>query len=333
MLNIAITVPSLSVPHGGIRVIVEWANRLVRNNAVTLFCRKGSAVPSWIDIQPAVRLVDNIRDLKNCDTLITCSPHDIDLRWSVHAPQRKFLFLQMLEHLFRPTDMPWLELCNKCYGSDLPTFFISQWNIQYVKNMFPARRGAIHYVGNGVNFDDFPLEPDCKKDGKTVLVEGWESINPTKDPDAIGPTAAQLLREDGCRVLAYGQLPLNRFPDTPNEYYMRPSLSRLNDLYRRASVLIKASRYDARACAPMEAMTKGCVTVRALHKGDDDLVNDVNSVRIPYGNEINLYLAVKELLQEQETLDRLRENCLQYVREFSWDYWMPQIEKVLTDAQ
>jgi glycosyltransferase involved in cell wall biosynthesis len=209
---------------------------------------------------------------------------------------------------------------------------ISGWNKRFIEKNFHCHHEYIHYVGNGVNFNDFPIMADCKKDGKTILVEGWESTNPTKDVDAIGPTVAQMLREDGYRILAYSQMPLERFPDTPHEYYFRPSIERLNQLYERATVLIKASKYDARACAPMEAMTKGTVTVRAISLGDDDLINDKNCIRVPYCNEVDLYREVKALLNDNEKLTRLKNNCLEYVQKYSWDYWMPQIERILVNG-
>ena len=141
-----------------------------------------------------------------------------------------------------------------------------------------------------------------------------------------------MIREDGYHILAYGQVPLNRFTDTPHEYFFRPSLQTLNQIYNRATILIKASRYDARACAPLEAMTKGCVTVRALDLGDDDLIHDVNCIRIPYGNEADLYREAKNLLTDNERLSRLMGNCYEYVQKYSWDYWMPQIERILLNG-
>ena len=331
-MNIAMTVPSMSVPHGGIRIILEWANRLSIRHKVTLFFRKWKTPPAWIDISPRIMITSNLRDLREHAILVICSPHDIDLIKMPEMPRRKFIFLQMLEHLFRPGDLRWLNVCTRAYGCNVPIILISKWNQAYIERNFPFRTAKTYYVGNGVNFHDFPIEPNCKKDSKTVLIEGWESSNATKDLEAIAPMTAQMLKDDGYKILAYSHLPLNRFPDVPDEYYLRPSLNRLNDLYRRASILVKASRYDARSCSPLEAMTKGTVTVRAITQGDDDLKDKENCLRIEYHDEVKLYNTVSKLFDDQDLLSKLKTNCLEYVQKYSWDYWMPQIEEILLNG-
>ena len=97
-MNIALTVPSMSIPHGGIRVIIEWANRLSEKHQVTLFCRQGQIPPTWMRIKAAVTLTSSTRDLKDCAMLVVCSPHDIDLLEAEGMPRKKLIFLQMLEH-------------------------------------------------------------------------------------------------------------------------------------------------------------------------------------------------------------------------------------------
>jgi len=331
MLSIALTVPGLAVPHGGIRVIIEWANRLSVKNKVVLFCRKGCQPPAWINISPEVTLTDNLKALKGLDRLIVCSPHDVDLLSCADMPKKKLVFLQMLEHMFRPFDQAWMEKCNKTYAAPHPLILISEWNKRYIENNFRSDR-PIYYVGNGVNFDDFPLLPDCPKDGHTILIEGWEASNPSKDVEAIGPQAAKILKKQGYRILAYGQLPLQRYPEALHGYFMRPSLEDLNGLYEKATVLIKASRYDARSCAPMEAMTKGCVTVRSINNGDDDLIHGENSVRLPYNNVSEVAYAVDFLIKNRTQYSRLKKACIQHVKTYSWEHWMPQIEEIIENG-
>jgi len=332
MLKIAMTTPGMAIPHGGIRVIIEWANRLSVNHKVTLYCKKGKQIPSWIDIDRSIQLTDNHHDLKKCDLLIITSPHDICLSWTSGMPKRKVVFLQMLEHLFRPGDINWAGKCNRCYGDDHPLILISQWNKDYVERTFHNDNRTVHYIGNGVNFSHFPLDRKCKKDGKTILIEGWEATNPTKDIDRIAPSVAQKLRKAGYRILAYSQIPVSTLSAVPHEYYLRPSRERLNDLYARATVLLKASKYDARACAPMEVMTKGCITSRAIDLGDDDLIHGENCLRTTYTNTDEFYNNTMEILTNKGLQTRLRNNCYEYVEKYSWDYWMPKIEGILANV-
>ena len=234
--------------------------------------------------------------------------------------------MQMVEHMFRPNDAAWYEKCVKFYTSPHQMFAISKWNIDVVVGDF-GRTGPIHYIGNGVNLRDFPIERP-EKDGKTILVEGWEGYNPAKDIDCVGPRVANALKQKGYTILAYGQVPLTTMPWALDEYHFRPPLAKINDLYSRATILLKASRYDARSCSPVEAMTKGTVTVRAIVKGDDDLIGCKNSIRCMYDYG-EAFRRCIELLENRTILSHLRSGCYEHVQKYTWDYWIEKINEIL----
>ena len=50
-MNITITLPGTS-PHGGIRVIIEWANWLASHHEVTVLC--SGRKPTWINVDPRI---------------------------------------------------------------------------------------------------------------------------------------------------------------------------------------------------------------------------------------------------------------------------------------
>lgn len=313
------TCPSLR-PHGGIRVIIEWANRLAERHDV--FLRVPHSRPqAWISISPRVRVVTNDAPLERCDRLIVSSPHAA--RYLETPVERTVVFLQMLEHLFRPDDEGWRRACETLYRTRHPLVSISRWNIDALRSL---RGGPTVYVGNGVNLDDFPVL-DAPKDGRTVLVEGWNATNPTKDLDRIGPRVAARLKRDGYRVVAYAAQRPHDYAGIPDEFYVCPPLPLLNRLYAEATILLKATRCDARACAPVEAMTKGTVTARAIVEGDDDLT-DERAIRVGY-DEDALYDAALRLLEDRPLRERLSRNCLAYAKENTWERWMPQIEAAI----
>lgn len=320
-MKILIIAPAFNPPHGGLRIIGEWCNRLTQWHDVTVHSLKGDN-PDWFSINKKVNWMKDY-NAKGFDVLIITSPHSIECADRPDCPPKVFLFMQMAEHLFKPRDHRWRMLCEKFYRSTHPMFCISQWNIDMLRDEF-GRVGPCIYIGNGVNLEDFPIE-EKEKDGKTILVEGWECGNPSKDSDNIGPKVAARLKAEGFTILAYSHIPLKTMKDVPHEFHHRPSLEKLNELYSRATILIKASHYDARSCAPMEAMTKGTVTVRAIEKGDDDLSED-NSIIVKYDEEM-LYNAAKYALAQpgQLAIKELSKNCLSYVQKFSWDYWMTTI--------
>lgn len=327
-MNIFLTIPAFNPPHGGIRILIEWANRLSKWHSVTIYCPKPSPC-KWKTISSKVHVTSNTNLLRKADCLIIGSPHAIHLQRHPAAPKKIFIFMQMVEHLFRPTDIEWNKQCKEFYTTPHPIIAISQWNIDVLKKDF-GRTAPTYYVGNGVNFDDFPLTPTIK-DGRTVLIEGWEGYNPAKDVDHIGPKVAARLKSDGYTILSYGQVPLKTMPEACDKYFLQPDLKTINCLYEKATILVKASKYDARSCAPVEAMTKGTVTARAIIQGDDDLIDTVNCLKVDY-NEQHLYYAAKMLLSNEGTRNSLSENCLQHVKQYDWDYWMEKINQILCNT-
>jgi hypothetical protein len=318
---ICITCPGFSV-HGGIRIILEWANRLP--DTVILNTSKQKSGPDWFDNR--VPITSDPKIMKKCDVLIITSPHAINLENHMWAPKKVFIFLQMMEHIFKDSE-PWLRQCMRFYKSLNPMILGSHWNNAWCKDF--GRTAPTYYVGNGVNLKDFPIV-EKKTSDKTVLIEGWEAYNPAKDVDTLGPVVGGMLKADGYRILAYSQFPLKTYPEVPDEYYCKPDLQTLNSLYERATILVKATKYDARALAPMEAMTKATVTARAIIHGDDDLIHDVTALRCAYEKEA-LYDTAKRLLEDHQLRQRLADNCVEYVQRFSWDYYMKQVMEIITD--
>jgi hypothetical protein len=321
-MRIVVTCPDINAIHGGIRVILEWANRLqdlghqvfVLDQAKRLTCK-------WFPLR--AKVVNNSYILSRADCLIVTSPHGVE--YLDRLVPKKFVFVQMMEHYFRPDNRKWQDMCRRFYTTPFPMFAISQWNIEEMTHKW-GRTGPIYYIGNGVNLDHFPVR-NCYKDGKHILIESPVTGNPSKDPDQITIKVAKRLRSEGYNVLGYGsKLVANHGCD---EYIDNPTLQQLNDLYERATILLKATKMDARSCSPMEAMTKGTVTVRGIEFGDDDLNND-NSFRCLY-DEVALYETAKIALCgtiRQQKADK----CREYVQTYSWDYWMNQINQIICNS-
>ena len=94
--------------------------------------------------------------------------------------------------------------------------------------------------------------------------------------------------------------------------------------------MLKASKYDARSCSPMEAMTKGTVTARAIIKGDDDLIGSVNCLKVNY-SEAELYKAAKLLLTNKEIFRHTQEQCKPTLDYNNWDKRIEDINKWLVN--
>jgi glycosyltransferase involved in cell wall biosynthesis len=323
-MKIFITTPALSTPHGGIRIIIEWANRLSQWHEVGLYSLKQDN-SNWCKLSDKVKLLKS-SSMEGYECLIITSPHTIDFEKRKDTPKKVFIFAQMAEDRFSPQDKNWYNKCLRFATSKNPMFSISQWNIDYFKSQ--GRTTETHYIGNGVNLKDFPISHK-PKDGKTVLIEGWECYNRAKDTRGIAHTVALKLKKKGYRIIAYSQFPNKTNKHIPDEYHCSPNQFKLNELYERATILIKASKFDARSCAPMEAMTKGTVTARAINSGDDDLIHGYNCLKTGYKESL-LYESAITLLENESLRTELAENCYKTIEANSWDYWMEKINGILT---
>lgn len=323
-MNLLISIPGFPA-HGGIRILVEIANRLTKWHNVTIYSLHGLAGKEYWNIDPKVKVLSEVK-LSDYDTLLIGSPHTIHLEDSFKG--KVVIHLQMLENMFVPFDKQWQNQCLKTYRSQNDLLSISEWNMVELHNKY-GRTSKTVYIGNGINYNDFSIE-FSEKDFKTVLVEGWNAGNPTKDTDNIAPKVALRLKREGYKIITYGREKPKVLSYVPDEYYISPSLEKLNELYSRATILLKASKYDARSCSPMEAMTKGTVTARAIIKGDDDLIGSVNCLKVNY-SEAELYKAAKTLLTNQDFFYQLQQGCKDTLEYNNWDKRIEDINKWLVN--
>lgn len=323
-MKILYTLPAIDFPHGGYRIVMEHLTSLKAiGHTVALFVENGQDYCSWYYC--GFPIITDREAYKQFDCIVIGSPHSIWLQDKIDPRQKCFIFMQMVEHLFKPNDAVWEEQCIKFYTSPFPMIHGSKWG--YEECLKHGRTGKEYYIGNGVNLEHFPISTN-PKDGKIVIVEGWETRNPAKDIDHIAPLVAKRLKKKGYKIIAYSALPLRTLRGVPDEYYQQPDLTTMNDLYERATILLKATKYDARALSPMEAMTKGCVTVRSIVHGDDDLIHCQNSFRCAY-DQWQLYDAAIFVLGNHLLRKQLSNNCLQYVQENSWNKIIKQLNEIL----
>lgn len=332
-MRILITIPSFA-RHGGIRVILEWATRLSKTHRVQLYCEQNPSEMDWYWFGDIPEIVFSKKvDINNYDCIIITSPHSVHLLDQLKTENRKlktFLFCQMLEHLFRPGDRAWFEQCRRFYTAPFPMFYISRWNHAVLTAGFEREGSNDIYIGNGVNLEHFPISRK-PKDGVTILVEGWECSNPTKDIHYVAPRVAAKLKAEGYYIIAYGALPITQMREACDEYYYQPNTAQLNELYERATIMLKAGVYDARSCAPMEAMTKGTVTVRAAWLADDDLRHNENCVRCDYDANA-MYLAAKRMLLYANVREAFAEAGRTYVTHHcKWDSIIQFVNQKITE--
>lgn len=336
-MKILIITPSLA-PHGGVRVLVEHANGLARQgHDVTLQVvhKPERALPDWVSFDDDVEIQSGAIKYNPArfDAIIYGSPFLAVQFHSHYKDANAFLLLQMCEELFNPDNANYVRQAIESYHLPIPIIGISQWNKDRILEVHQRDpKLPYHLIGNGVS-DNF--QPGVKDEGLTVLVEGWVGYNPAKDTEAIAPRVALHLKQKyGARIIAYSQFPLNhpqaKFKDVPDEYYVQPTAEQIVMLNQRATFLLKASHYDARSCAPVEAMKCGTPTVRAIDLGDDDLIHKFNCLRCGY-NYDEMICNAEMMIEIEYLCQTLAEHGMQYAEtNLSWPHWSNELFKIIS---
>ena len=340
MKKILLTCPSTNI-HGGIRIIFEWANGLARlGHDVTLQIWQTGKLNFWVEIDPKVKIVQStVMPQHGFDIIVATTPALANHLQNTGTYAKKFYLLQMNEVLFHPGNRRYVDEVRRSYKVDFPIIGISKWVEEEVRMVRGDKK--MYYVGNGVS-DDFCIGK--KDEGLTVLVEGWGgypgNVNQAKDVSMLAPRVAEVLKKEyGAKIIAFSQFPLNKLEHVAkynyilDEYHEAPYGADLVRLYQRPTFMLKASVYDARSCAPVEAMKCGTVTVRAIERGDDDLIHEYNCLRCKYNYAELLHIARQFMEMSEEQRRSLVNTGLYYAANaLDWVSNIAKIEKILLNG-
>jgi glycosyltransferase involved in cell wall biosynthesis len=319
--------PTIARPHGGIRVFFEHCNALAaRGHEVTLQVMGAAMTRTWGNISPDVTVRFGHAITDEFDVVVAGWPPHANLLNTAKIGAKKFFLCQMAEHLFNPKDRNFATQCAQAYRVPFPIIGISRWVEYLIRTEGRRGDGKMYYIGNGVSND---FKPGKKNKIPTVLVEGWNPMNYAKDVDSLAAKVAKRLKEEhGVTVLGYGQTLPKLLPNVPDEYHEVPTQETLIRLYQQSHILLKASLMDARSCAPVEAIACGCVPVRGIRHGDDDLINGYNALVTEY-NEQELYDSAVRLLTQPHLQKQLAANGQEYRKQWlDWNFWAGQLENI-----
>jgi hypothetical protein len=333
-MRIAYLTPGLG-PCGGVRVIAEHVSRLAaRGHLVALgasrqmiqrFSKSRNDL-GWIKLHRDVVLApfEAVLAAPAFDVVVATGYGTVHLASQVPG-KAHYYFVQMMEyHFFERGSHNW-KLARESYplARDLGfgVITIAEWLKRTMWNEFGL--GSI-IVPNGVNKQHF--FPDGEKE-HAILVEG-DDRNPAKDIEHLSWRVADQLREEyGVELWGYSAVQHRRV-DMLDRFYKRPTTRQMRSLYSRALFLLKASRYEGRACAPVEAMCCGTPSVRGIVQGDDDLLDMKNCVRCEYDYS-GLLDAGRLMFDEPGVLEALTDGARGYAAEhLNWSDKIALLEDI-----
>ena len=157
-----------------------------------------------------------------------------------------------------------------------------------------------------------------------VLIESPVPTNPTKGALSLYVKVADYCAKRRIPISAYGMHNprMNRVNFVGN-----PDSRQLLELYKRATILVKATQYDAQSTAPYEAMANGCVVVRGIIAGDDG----IPAFRTGY-SEHEVIEGLQQIIDNPTLAAELQANGYEFIEQNSdWVEALKIVNQIITE--
>jgi glycosyltransferase involved in cell wall biosynthesis len=314
------------------RIAMEHCNRLQdRGHEVTIIDKGNNTHCSWFPCR--VPIVPILNHTEKYDVMVSGACECYMWVKEQGKAKRKWYFMQMIEQWFNPTDRRWYGMCEAVYQDrTIPIWTICPWGAEFLEKKHGHK--DVPVIGNGLDPKDWyhDTTPFPGKQGApklVILTEGHQN-NRCKDEEGFTWEVAMTMKENHPNIAIWGySASVHKYQKSFDKWLLHPTTQQMRQMYSQAYMLIKGSRYDFRAGAPVEAMACGTPTVRGLIKEDIDMIDEQTCLRVGYDGHAMLAKA-ERLYRDQVLHQRLVSNGLLYVEEhLAWDDKIIAIEKLL----
>ena len=333
------------IPVGGIKVVVEYANRLVNDNyEVNIVCpasmffwrsnfrkkmyyiskylyfiiSKRYSIRRWSFLDSRVtehwvfslnkRNVpeSDIYIATGCETALYLNDYKVN-------PSQKFYLIQDFE-----TWIPYLSESDivQTYLFQMQNIVISHW-----LHKFLSDKGATSkLIPNGFDFNYFKCtNPVENRERYTVsllyhklekkgLDEGFKALDIVKKRFPL------------LKVYMFGAYPVTQ--NLPNWYkfFYKPDREEHNMIYNNTTVFLGTSRFEGWGLTIGEAMICGCAVVCTDNDGYKEMaVDGENALVVPTESPDDMANAIMRLFEDDELRIKLANNGMKSIQRFSWD--------------
>jgi len=327
-MKISFVEPHLRL-YGGIRRIIELANRLVaRGHEVTIFHPDGRPC-SWMRCDAAIKKSDDLL-LQNHKVIIYNSHHPpvYYLVKKARSDLKVFYALGLYSREFLKSGIPlWYFLCNPRDAARM--FFIerslrsgylvlsnSTWmHLWLLENMGIDSKLLIGGVNTGIFY---PASSPKRPDRITVLCSG--------DPRKGKGTRAVLRAIEAIK---------KEEPRISLDTYYNKGIpqEKMAEVYSSADIFVDNQQHggwnnpvaEAMACrVPVVCSDIGAVGDFAFH--------EKTALLVPVDDSEAIGSSVLRLIRDSDLSERLRENAYQHIRRFTWDASAARLEEIVATA-
>lgn len=345
---------------GGVRVLLEIANRLVeRGHEVTItslgsendhrwFPLKARTVYVKVPIYMQVIRYGMRKYLKNewfdsypqseIKMLTKAIPEDIDINvatfcftaYAVFASEKgiPFYHMQHYEPLFFD-DRFLKKLAEGTYFLPLNKIVNSIW----LKNLMKEKYGYdLPIINPGINHDVFYPREVERNDNKLRVVAFGKQTRWKGFPELLKAMEIVMKERKDVEFIVYGAKKPDYPSKVPYRFLERISDEELAKLYSSADVFVSASWYESFPLPPIEAMACGAPVVTTRYGTEDYAFHEKNALVVPPKDPKALAQAILRLLDDEDLREQFRKEGPKTAKQFTWDKTVDKVEKLFKKA-
>jgi glycosyltransferase involved in cell wall biosynthesis len=315
---------------GGHRDVFEHINGLVeKGHNVALYAL--TSQPEWFDLKIKVKKFINYKsmedDLVNQHAIkVACWWESAEVVWRSSLQKGiPIYFVQDIETSYYKNDTKAQNKVLATYRKDFNYITISKWN----KNELQKMNIYSTIVSPGLNLKKFYLKK-LKRRKNVILtigrrlhlknleqkIKAWERI--------INEVEFWIF---GIDPSIYHELKA-KHPNAKIKFFFKPSDEKIVRLYNEATIFVQTSTHEGFCLPVLEAMACGCPVITTDSDGNMDFCIDNKNCLITSKNDVNeLANKILRLLNSQKQQDKLRNEGLKTVKNYSWETKIDELEK------
>lgn len=337
---------------GGVRVIVEYANRLAfRGHEISVVIPGGTIDDDMVrELNPLVNLlpskVERSNKLSKLDTirLGLSLAHRVpksDIVISTHTPTTFSGFI--VSHVLRKGKLVWLYqdyremFINRPVEDWLMRHALSWHELALVvsdssrQELLDYSHGKVIVIGEGLSGEFLNLSKNVRNQSKQyreILFLGdmrprkglYDFLDATKIVHEKRKIELMIVSKEDCQIES----------SVPFKYVFRPTRSELAEMYASCDLFVSASWWESFGLPPLEAMACGAPVVLTDSRGVREYaVHGYNCLMVPPRSPKELANAINRLLDDTALAEQLRQNGLLTASSFTWDNAVDRFESAL----
>jgi len=310
---------------GGVAVIVKHANLLLNQGYHVFLLSINENEKNWIQWTDNIVPIFSIKTigkhlLEDIDVLVMTYWGTVGAAQTIKA-KRKIYFVQSDERRFY-TDKQKIKEVHDTYRPEFQYMTEAKWIQKWLKTEFGYDS---FYVPNGIDLEVFHKVAGTRKTKHRVLLEGALTL-PFKGVN----DAYQVVKDLNCEiwVVSNDGIPPKSWKKVT--FFKSLPMDKMKEIYSSCDVLLKMSRVEGFFGPPMEAMACGCAVVVAKCTGYDEYIeHNKNALVVETGDIAGATSAVKTLFENVRLRNKLIQNGLETVKQWTWDKTLNSLELIM----